>query len=129
MNNYEKIYWLTRLDNFESFFITLVSIGSTFIVIRTIYRLDRLFMEEECASLKWYTHLFFWSIYISSILGILFIPTKEEAVIIFAGGKTIDFIEADSSIQKIPHQTTEIISKFMEKEILEINKELENKKE
>ena len=86
-------------------------------------------MEEECASLKWYKHLFFWPIYLSSILGLVFIPTQNEAIVIFAGGKTIDFIEADSSIQKIPHQTTEIISKFMENEILKMNDELENKKE
>jgi hypothetical protein len=73
--------------------------------------------------------LFFWSIYISATLGLVFIPTQQEAVVIFAGGKTIDFIEADSSIKNIPHQTTELISKFMENEILEMNKELESKKE
>jgi hypothetical protein len=79
--------------------------------------------------LKWHKHLFFWPIYITAILGLVFVPTQKEAVVIFAGGKTIDFIEADSSIQKIPHQTTEMISKFMENEILEMNKELERNKQ
>ncbi len=129
MNNYEKIYWLTRLDNLETLCINLVIIGSIIILIRNAYKFIQYVDDGEYTSLKWYKHLFFWPIYLSSILGLVFIPTQNEAIVIFAGGKTIDFIEADSSIQKIPHQTTEIISKFMENEILKMNDELENKKE
>jgi hypothetical protein len=130
MNNYEKIYWLTRLDVIENFCTALVVIGSIFIGARAVYKFIHLIDNNDLeSSLSWYKHLFFWPIYISAILGLVLIPTQKEAVIIFAGGKTINFIEADSSIQKIPHQTTEMISKFMENEILEMNKELENKKE
>jgi len=128
MNNYEKIYWLTRLDNLETLFTTLVVIGSMFILVRAVYKFIMHVEGDEYPSLKWYNHLFFWPIYISAILGLVLIPNQKEAVIIFAGGKTIDFIQSDSSIQKIPHQTTEIISKFMENEILEMNKEIEQKK-
>ena len=130
MNNYEKIYWLTRLDVIENFCTTLVVVGSIFIAARAVYQFIMHVEGDDNPALKWYKHLFFWPIYIAAILGLVFIPTQKEAVVIFAGGKTIDFIESDSSIQKIPHQTTEMISKFMENEILEMDKELEkNKKE
>jgi hypothetical protein len=128
MNNYEKIYWLTRLDVLEKFFTTLVVIGSVFIAGRAVYKFIMHSGEDE-PSLKWYNHLFFWPVYLVAILGLVFTPTQKEAIVIFAGGKTIDFIQSDSSMQKIPHQTTEIISKFMENEILEMNKEIEQKKE
>jgi hypothetical protein len=129
MNNYEKIYWLTRLENIETFFTVILTVGSIFIAGRAVMRFIIAIEGEDFKPLKWYKHLIFWPIYVSSILGLVLVPTQKEAIIIFAGGKTIDFIQSDSSIQKIPHQTTEIISKFMENEILEMNKEIEEKKE
>jgi hypothetical protein len=131
MSNYEKIYWLTRLDAIGKFCGIIVIIGSVLMGGRAVYKWFT-FMEDDdlkLKPLKWHIYLFFWSIYISATLGLVFIPTQQEAVVIFAGGKTIDFIEADSSIKNIPHQTTELISKFMENEILEMNKQLESKKE
>lgn len=47
----------------------------------------------------------------------VFVPTKNEAIVIIAGGKTLDFIKQDSSLNKIPSQTTAIISQFLQNEI------------
>lgn len=67
----------------------------------------------------------FYVIYSISLIGAIFIPSKDEVVFIVAGGKTIDFIKNDSSINKIPSQTTKYISEILQKEI---NK-LDNKEE
>ena len=129
MDSYEKLYWLTRLHVIENFSFTVVIIGSTFIVCRFIYNGITYYLEDEDApSLKWYRHAFFWPVYIGCIASLIFIPTQKEAIVIFAGGKTMDFIEQDSSITKIPAQTTSIISMFMEKEMLELRKEIDDTK-
>lgn len=129
MNNYEKIYWLTRLDGIENFSIAMIVIGSSFILIRLVYiAIEYSMIGEPAPSLKWYNHLLFWTIYVTSIASLIFIPTQKEAILIFAGGKTINFIEQDSSITKIPSQTTSIISMFMENEIQSLKKELEDNK-
>lgn len=47
----------------------------------------------------------------------LLIPTKGEIIFISAGGKTIDFIKSDSSINKIPSQSTKLITDFMQDQI------------
>ena len=44
-------------------------------------------------------------------------PTKEEAVFIVAGGKVIDFVQKDSSINKIPGQTTSILSTWLDEQL------------
>lgn len=129
MNNYEKLYWLTRLEGIQHFSITMVIVGSIFIAARFIYKGIEYWSEDEKApSLPWYNHAAFWPIYILSIASLIFVPTQKEAIIIFAGGKTIDFIEQDSSITKIPAQTTSIISMFMEKQIMSLQDEIEEKK-
>ena len=39
-----------------------------------------------------------------------------------AGGKTMDFIESDTSINKIPAQTTKLITNYLEQQIKEVKK-------
>ena len=56
------------------------------------------------------------------------IPSKKEAIVILAGGKTMDFVQSDSSLSKIPHQATTIISSYLDKTIKEIKRE-NNKKD
>jgi hypothetical protein len=50
-------------------------------------------------------------------------PTRNEAILIMAGGKTLDFAQSDTSLSKIPYEATEIISGYLEKSIKELKKE------
>ena len=47
----------------------------------------------------------------------LFIPSKNDVIFIIAGGKTIDFIKSDTSINKIPAQTTKLITDYLQEQI------------
>lgn len=40
----------------------------------------------------------------------IFLPTRNEALLIIAGGKTIEFIKKDTSTQKVPGQVTKLVS-------------------
>jgi uncharacterized membrane protein len=131
MNNYEKLYLLTRLDGIGGLFTAIAAFSFLTILGIFVYEWassdwDVIYGEEKQKArkeerkkhtnkIKWIT-LICILFTISSIL----IPSQKEAIFIIAGGKTIDFIEADSSIQKMPEQTTQIISSFLDKQIKEI---------
>jgi TRAP-type C4-dicarboxylate transport system permease large subunit len=138
MNNYAKIYWLTRLDGINSFFVGMAVISILVLIAIIIYNVaskdfDEFESEKEvkvraafrtmlASKIKW--------LITTSLIGIIvsiLLPTQNEAIIIVAGGKTMDFIQADTSITKIPEQTTLIISQFLENKIKELNEPEENK--
>jgi hypothetical protein len=41
-------------------------------------------------------------------------PDTKEAMLIIAGGKTLDYVQSDTSLQKIPFKATEVILKKMD---------------
>jgi len=49
-------------------------------------------------------------------------PSKNDMILIYAGGKTMDYVQKDTSLQKIPYQTTAIISDYLDKTIKEMKK-------
>lgn len=51
-----------------------------------------------------------------------FIPDKDEAILILAGGATMNYIQKDSSLSKIGPQTTLIISQYLDSKIKELEK-------
>jgi hypothetical protein len=124
MSNTGSLYWLTRLDGINSFFNVLLFIGLVCFVIWVIAFFvqiddmnDRLWKKFRGALLK-----------IVIPTGIVLLvdvltPDRDEAIFIMAGGKTLDFAAQDSSLQKIPAQTTLIISRFLEGQIEEMTNE------
>ena len=121
MSSYAKLYWLTRLDNINFFigalcflfFITFV----TFLIINIANDDDvSKEMKRKFTRITWMSGILFLMSFILFILT----PTKKDVIFIIAGGKTIDFVQQDSSINKIPGQTTKIISDFLDKKIKEM---------
>lgn len=121
MSTYSQLYWLTRVDDIKCFLLVLVilfSMASFFILLYI--------MIEEPDDDTWVVrkHPLRWMICIISIcsLFLMFVPSKKDIIFIVAGGKTIDFVKSDTSITKIPAQTTAIISDFLDKQLREMNK-------
>lgn len=121
MSSYAKLYWLTRLDDINFFigafcflfFITFV----TFLIINIANDDDvSKKMKRKFTRITWMSGILFLMSFILFILT----PTKKDVIFIIAGGKTIDFVQQDSSINKIPGQTTKIISDFLDKKIKEM---------
>lgn len=118
-----QLYWLTRLDSIQCIFGVLSILGTTILIFILMAFLSGDIDYEEKSTKK--NFRIFYVIYSISLIGAIFIPSKDEVIFIVAGGKTIDFIKNDSSINKIPSQTTKYISEILQKEI---NK-LDNKEE
>jgi len=126
MDNYSKIYWLTRLDYVQNIFIAIAIILGILIVanifnafIKMIGDCDEIYFLNSIW--KKAVTIFFFSL---SIIAACLTPTKTEMILIYAGGKTMDYVQKDTSLQKIPYQTTTIISDYLDKSI----KELKEKK-
>ena len=126
MSNYAKLYWLTRLDGINGMilFIGIFFFIAAFVSLMYAYVFkDWGWSKEEekkaqqvvMKRLKWLIPFGFLFITISC-----FVPTKEEAILIVAGGKAMNFVESDTSINKIPSQTTALITEYLDKQLKEI---------
>lgn len=123
MSNTAALYWLTRVDDFSNVLIgAMVVLSGLGIVFGLIWAFSVGFDEESTKlGRKWFKTC----LIIIPFLAITnaFIPSQKEAILIVAGGKTLDFIGSDTSIQKIPGQTTKIVSDFLEQQIKNLNQD------
>lgn len=128
MSNYSKLYWLTRLDGINGFFIALDIISGVLILAIIIgcfisSDFDEYKKESEIKIRKELRQKIRKKIPLLSVLlslGIIisiFTPTKNEAIFIMAGGKTMDYVQSDTSLSKMPYQATKIISDYLQKQI------------
>jgi len=113
-----EIYWLTRLDYLQGFFIGLGALSALLVIGYIFYY----FREHDYENLVYKKGLVkgFAILSIVSILISCFIPTKNEAMLIIAGDAAYQYVEKDSSLQKIPFKTTELLKEVLDKQIQEI---------
>jgi len=121
METTTQLYWLTRLDSIQFLFGVLAVLGFLIFMGIIIFTVSGDIDYKDKITLK-QLKIFAVSFGIS-LLGSILIPSKDEVVFIVAGGKTIDFIKNDSSINKLPGQTTKYISEILQKEINKLDKE------
>jgi len=117
--NYTKLfYWLTVADNAKTMFITFMVL---FTIIAGIATVAYLFNGDEPDNQKmsrkwmWWSYpfmIFFWSLFI-------FTPSKKDALLIVAGGQTMNFLTTDSTAKQIPHE----LSSFVVSELKNMAKE------
>lgn len=125
MDNYSKLYWLTRLDGIVAFFSAIASIsgiiglliGVYYVIVYDKDDMDSIIENKIKSAFK--TCCFAFPI---SLLALVFVPTKNDMIIIYAGGKTMDYVKQDTSLQKIPAQTTKIISNYLDNAIKDLEK-------
>lgn len=113
MNNWYSIfYWLTVADNAKSFFITFITIFTAVSVISTICYLYHGTADDgtesgQKVSRKWMFWsypfmIFFWALFV-------FTPSKKDALLIVAGGGTMQYLTTDSTARQIPKELTNFV--------------------
>ena len=111
MNYTSLFYWLTVADNAKTFFITFIIIFTIISAIATIgYLLNDGEYEQDDQKMArkwmWWSYPFmilFWSLFI-------FTPSKKDALLIVAGGQTMNFLSSDSTAKQIPHDVLNFVS-------------------
>ena len=119
MSNIALIYWLTRLSSISDFFLTLGIISAAIISLGLIGYSVALMdwpSDEDEIEYKQKRKKFFNKLWVPILFFVLYIltPNTKEAMLIIAGGKTMDYVQSDTSLQKIPYKATELILKKME---------------
>ena len=117
MSNYTKLYWLTRLDGLNGFLIFICICAATIASLYTIGVFSCLEEGEKESKKNKKARIISYIMFFLFVLISVLTPTKEEAVFIVAGGKVIDFVQKDSSINKIPGQTTSILSTWLDEQL------------
>mgnify|MGYP006282425657 CR=1 FL=1 len=118
MNNTFAIYLLTRLDGFLTllYVISFFFFGrSAFLIFNASWNIQFCKEEEEpkykAIQKKYINRL--WIPFALCLVAV-FTPNTKEAIFIYAGGKTLDYVQKDKNLQKIPYKATELIIKKMD---------------
>ena len=123
MSNTLFIYLLTRLSSIQGLFVGLAIFTGMCALGYFIYTMSQydIFYGEKPDEKKiaaGHKGMKRWGI--TSIIFILFAvmtPDTKEAILIVAGSKTLDYVQKDTSLQKIPYKATELVLKKMEEYI------------
>ena len=116
------IYWLTRLSSISDLFFGLGMLSSIFIFVGVLaytFMIMDFPSDEDEIEYKQKRKKFFNKIWVPILFFVLNIltPNTKEAMLIIAGGKTLDYVQSDTALQKIPYKATELILKKMEEYI------------
>jgi uncharacterized membrane protein SpoIIM required for sporulation len=113
------IYWLTRLSSISDLFFGLGMLSGIFIFVGVLaytFMIMDFPSDEDEIEYKQKRKKFFNKIWVPILFFVLNIltPNTKEAMLIIAGGKTLDYVQSDTALQKIPYKATELILKKME---------------
>lgn len=127
MDNYSFLYWLTRLDGIREYLDGLIFIGILVAALTVCARFIPMEIEEDVseAMKRTVSRILAVAIVTAFLSGTIrvFIPSRNDMLIIYAGGKTLNYVQADTSLSKLPYQTTAIISGYMDKALRELKEE------
>ena len=101
-------YWLTVADNAKFFFGCFALV---FILIFSIVTIVRIIgsLENNNNDSKFYTKCNKWTWYSTPFMLLflslwIFTPSKKDALLIVAGGSTMNFLTQDSTAKQLPHE-------------------------
>lgn len=107
--DYTKLfYWLVVADNAKTMFVVFIVLFTLVSVISTIAFLTTGDSPEDQAMSRkwmWWSYpfmIFFWSLFV-------FTPSKKDALLIVAGGQTLNFLTTDESAKQIPSELSGFI--------------------
>jgi hypothetical protein len=111
-------YWLVVADNARTMFIVFIVIFTFIAVVSTICYIVSSYTSDASGQTKddeknqamsrkwmWWTYplmIIFWSLFI-------FTPSKRDALLIVAGGQTLNFLANDKSAKQIPHELSNFV--------------------
>jgi uncharacterized membrane protein len=122
MSNIALIYWLTRLSSISNLFFALGLISAVIVgggLLAYSIMLIEWNTDDDETKYKQKRKTFFNKLWVPILFFVFHIltPDTKEAMLIIAGGKTLDYVQSDTSLQKIPYKATELILKKMEEYI------------
>jgi hypothetical protein len=114
--NYTKLfYWLTVADNARSLFIVAMIVFTViFVIAFMVFLIDRdgndFSADKDGAAERakrwvWWAGpfaLFFWMLFVMT-------PSKKDALLIVAGGQTLNYLTNDSTARQLPKEALNFV--------------------
>ena len=122
-----EIYWITRLEGISTFFglsaLFSAAIAIILFVIAIANKSDADIYDEGSKTWKRHINIYkkcsYWAkrcviiLIISSFINI-FIPTTNEALLIYGVGGTIDYIKSNGTAKQLPDKCVKALDKWVE---------------
>ena len=111
MGNYTTLfYWLVVADNAKLFFGWFAVLGlivGILCIFGFFISFDKDGGIDKNINRKW--NMWIWPIAILFLSLWIFTPSKKDALLIVAGGQTLNFLTNDSTAKQIPHEMSSFI--------------------
>ena len=134
MDTYWGLYWITRLEGVNTLLkafgiisvIICIALFLTWLLSVDTDKSSREDIKLLSATRKTIKRIWVSLIPILIVLWTVFalIPTQKEAIFIVAGGKTLNWAIQDSSLSRLPSQSTQLMSTFLEQQINSLTKDV-----
>ena len=111
-----ELYWITRLDGLQAFFLVLLIISAGIAMFSLLQWYSDDFDEEN---VHWKSLRIFLPIAVISALGIVFVPSTRDALIIYGVGGTVEYLRDNPTARRIPDKCINALDKFMDEYINE----------
>ena len=122
-----EIYWITRLDAICDFLTTIAIVSFLISVVMAAFAMYNRFEADDYAEGGKYYNCYmqrfkiFLKYFKRSILVIIvscvinvFIPTKNDALLIYGVGGTIDYIKSNDTAKQLPDKCIKALDKWVE---------------
>jgi len=114
----DLMYWITRLDSINTTFLVVMVfaiIGSLAFVVARICGLAAEYeSDQECAKKVAKGFRPFVIILPIVVAGVIFIPSTNDALIIYGVGGTLEWVQDNDKIKQIPDKAVEALSLYLD---------------
>ena len=122
-----EIYWITRLDSICIFLTTIAVVSFVISVVIGAFAMYNRFEADDYEEgskyynchmqrFKIFLNYFKRSIIVTFVLTIIniFIPTKNDALLIYGIGGTIDYIKSNETAKQLPDKCIKALDKWVD---------------
>ena len=113
-----EIYWLTRLDGIHTICEELIGVFFLIMISYVLFAISGgfVFFDFSEDTLHKIKRIFKLScvLIIPVLLVKVFLPTEEEALMIYGVGGTIDYIKTNPTAKELPDKCVKALDKWME---------------
>lgn len=104
-----ELYWITRLDALAFVFGFMIVITVCLCVLSFM---AKHIVGDEDFNVGWKKCRI--ACFVAGVLGVVFIPTKNEALLILGVGGTIDYIKTNDTIQQLPDKCVDALDAWVD---------------
>lgn len=124
----KELYLISLLDNLNTMLIAVclfcgiaAVVFGVFVIEEKVYYNPDSEWESDKKQAKQYLTLLKWfkisCVVTSACLVVdIFIPSKKDMLLIYGGGKVIEFVDNDSIAKQLPHDAIEALHKYLTEE-------------